>query len=301
MTKKQLSAAGWYALAGIGTLLLIVFALPVALGSALAAALEHPIRKVQARTGMGRGGASALCVSATLGALGTILWLVGSLLLRELQQLSRQLPALLEAVAGYAGALSRYLETLGAGLPGGVGDAFHSWAQGLVSGSGTLASGLYQRIFSLVSQVLSALPGSLFFAVTMILSCYFAAAELPRLREMLGMHLPEPLTGPVRRISVVLRRALGGWFRAQVLLMGVTFLLLLPGFLLLRVNSPLLLALGISVLDALPVFGTGTVLIPWALMAMMTGNLPLGMGLLILYGTAALVRNVPGCWAPSWV
>ena len=89
-----------------------------------------------------------------------------------------------------------------------------------------------------------------------------------------------------------LRRVLGGWFRAQLKLMAVTFVLLLTGFLLLRIQMPLVLALTVALLDALPLFGTGTVLIPWGLLAMASGNLRRGTGLLLLYGLAALTRNV---------
>lgn len=104
--------------------------------------------------------------------------------------------------------------------------------------------------------------------MTFILAVYFAAGELPRIRDILRMHLPQRANRWLGTMGKSVRSALGGWFRAQLQLMGVTFLTLTMGFLLLRVDSPLLLALMVSLLDALPVFGTGTVLIPWALVAM---------------------------------
>ena len=113
-----------------------------------------------------------------------------------------------------------------------------AWAQEILSGSGSLASGLYDRIFSLVSRTLSALPGSLFFLMTLVLSCYFAAGELPRLRELLGVHLPRAHHRRLTALTTGIRSALGGWLRAQLSLMGVTFLVLTMGFLLLGVDSP---------------------------------------------------------------
>lgn len=292
MSRKPLPSAVLWALSCAGGLLALILFLPVALGILAAAGLDPWIRRMQARAGMGRGFSAWVCVTGALASAAGVLWILGRVLLRELQQLSLQLPAVLETAAGYGAALSRYLSVLGQNLPGGIGDAFRSWTENLTSGSGSLAAGIYDRIFALVSGLLSALPGALFFLMTMVLSCYFAAAELPRLRELAKLHLPERLLDPVRRISGGLRRAVLGWLRAQAALMGVTFLILLTGFLLLRTDSPLLLALGVAVLDALPVFGTGTVLIPWAMVAMMTGEFPLGLGLLLLYGTAALTRNV---------
>ena len=93
-------------------------------------------------------------------------------------------------------------------------------------------------------------------------------------------------------MSTSLRRVLGGWLRAQLKLMVVTFVLLLTGFLLLGIQMPLVLALTVALLDALPLLGTGTVLIPWGLLAMASGSLRRGTVLLLLYGLAALTRNV---------
>lgn len=88
-----------------------------------------------------------------------------------------------------------------------------------------------------------------------------------------------------------MRTTLGGWLRAQLKLMGITFLILNAGLLLLRVRYPVLAALVITVVDALPVFGTGTILIPWALALFLQGETKTGIGLVILYGAAALSRQ----------
>lgn len=93
-------------------------------------------------------------------------------------------------------------------------------------------------------------------------------------------------------LSGCIRLVLGHWIQAQIKLLGVTFLILFLGFLLLRIRFSLLLGLGIALLDALPIFGTGTVLIPWGLLSMLSGDIHLGIGLMILYGAAALSRNV---------
>lgn len=84
---------------------------------------------------------------------------------------------------------------------------------------------------------------------------------------------------------------LGAWLRAQGKLMGVTFLILTAGFFFLRVEYALLFALLITIIDALPVFGTGTVLIPWSMAQFLRGDTRCGVGLLLLYAVAALTRQ----------
>lgn len=283
----------WIGIGGAAAALaLLPVTLPVALGILLAALLEPMILGLQRRTGMGRTLASGIAVTGVLLGIGGGLWLLGGILVHEAAGLSDRLPEMLSGISEAASRLTELLRRAALGLPDGVSDALLAWSEQLLSGSGTLAQKLYEFIFSLVSRFLGALPSSLFFLMTLILSAYFAAGELPRLRDLMGTYLP----GAVKRWAALgakgIRSALSGWLRAQVKLMGVSFGILTVGLWLLGVGSPLLLGLLISLLDALPVFGTGTVLIPWALISMITGDMGLGLGLMGLYGGAVMLRNV---------
>lgn len=290
--KTQLRLGIFIGAAVLAGVCLLPLTLPVVLGIGLAFLLNPAIVGLQKKTGFGRGIAAGLTVTGTLVLVGGILFLLGRVLIHEAAAVSSALPGMMETLSGYGRRLAALLSELGSRLPDGAGDAISAWGQELISGSGTLAQKLYEGIFSAVSRFLGALPDSIFFLMTLILAAYFAAGELPRLKELGKLKLPEPVTRWMQTVGCSIRTALGGWFRAQVKLMAVTFLLLTLGLMLLRVDSPLLLALLISLLDALPVFGTGTVLIPWAVVAILSGNMGLGVGLLGLYGAAALTRNV---------
>ena len=73
--------------------------------------------------------------------------------------------------------------------------------------------------------------------------------------------------------------------------MGVTFLILTAGFFFLRVEYALLFALLITIIDALPVFGTGTVLLPWAAACLLLGQAPRAVALAALYAVISAVRS----------
>ena len=73
--------------------------------------------------------------------------------------------------------------------------------------------------------------------------------------------------------------------------MGVTFLILTAGFFFLRVEYALLFALLITIIDALPVFGTGTALVPWAVFTLLFGFPPKAIVLLALYLCTLITRN----------
>ncbi len=84
----------------------------------------------------------------------------------------------------------------------------------------------------------------------------------------------------------------GKYLKAQFLLIFTTFLLLLIGFFILQVEYTLLLAFLVSLVDAIPILGTGTILIPWAVISLLSKNSALGWGLLSLYGVCTLTRQI---------
>lgn len=271
---------------------LLPLTFPVLLGLTGAAALSPLIRHLQKRLELRYNTAAALCVSGVLGLVIIMVFLLGRFLVSEMTDLYQSLPAILASLQDYAAGFSRWANHLAESLPGGAGDAFRDWADNILSSGGTLASSLYEKLFSLVSGFLGRLPDNILFLLTLVLSSYFAAAELPRLRALLREHLPRKRWQQMAALGCSVKSVLGSWARAQVKLMGITFLILLTGFLLLGVRFPLFLALGVALLDALPLFGTGTILLPWGLLSIISGNIRLGIGLIILYGAAALCRNI---------
>ena len=89
-----------------------------------------------------------------------------------------------------------------------------------------------------------------------------------------------------------LKYAVGGYFRAQFKIMFIVFVILAIGFLILRVDYALLLGVLIAFLDFLPMLGTGTVLIPWAVCCALGGKLPMAAGILILYAVTQVTRQL---------
>jgi sporulation integral membrane protein YtvI len=128
-------------------------------------------------------------------------------------------------------------------------------------------------------------------AVTSVIATYMTSAALPELKSWLRRRLPAPWPDRLRTLGTRIHGALGGWCKAQLKMMGIVFALLTLGFWILGVEFPILFGGLISVLDALPVLGTGTVLIPWAMTCFLQGASTRGFGLLTLYALTALGRT----------
>ena len=104
-------------------------------------------------------------------------------------------------------------------------------------------------------------------------------------------YLPESGKQHMAKMRRDALRLVGGYFLAQFRIMFVVAAILAGGFLVLQVPYGLLLAVLISLLDFLPVFGTGTVLIPWAVIKLLTGEYYLAVGMALLYVLTQVVRQ----------
>lgn len=136
------------------------------------------------------------------------------------------------------------------------------------------------------------IPSVLVATIVTFISAYFFIAEREEVIEWFRRVTPDPVVKRMSMITDNLKYAVGGYFRAQVKIMLVVFVILLAGFLVLGVHFNFLLALLIAFLDFLPFFGTGTALLPWAVYKFMVGNYKMMAGLLILYGITQLVRQL---------
>ena len=128
--------------------------------------------------------------------------------------------------------------------------------------------------------------------MTGLISAYLISAKLPRMRRWILRRIPKQRLQALRAGLDRLKAALTGWFLAQAKLMGLTLLILLAGFWLLRIPGFPMWALVVTAVDALPVLGTGTILLPWSLLCLLQQDAARALGLLGLYTTITLTRSM---------
>lgn len=136
------------------------------------------------------------------------------------------------------------------------------------------------------------LPSSLISIIMTILSAYFFIADREKIIMFVNKHTPYRLRRNMTAITNDFRHAVGGYFKAQFQIMFVVAFILLVGFTILGIDYAILLALLISFLDFLPLFGTGTALIPWAVIKFLSADYQTALGLIIIYGVSQLVRQL---------
>lgn len=276
-------AAAWLALR-----YMLPYIAPFAAAFAVAAALEGVVSRLTEKVGIPRSIASGACVLIFVAGVLGLLYALCSRVLGELSGFVQRLPGLLDSVSdtltSWQNRLSAYFSSDAQDYTGRILDSLTEQVKKLPS----ILSG---ALISWVTAAAAAAPTVLLFAVTAVIGAYFTSSSYNEILHFAALQLPEHVLVKARKIRMGLRSTIVRWFRAQILLMLITFIELTIAFLLLGINYALLLALFTAVVDALPVLGTGTVLIPWAIYDMLTGRMSTGIGLAITYGAVTVLRS----------
>ena len=131
----------------------------------------------------------------------------------------------------------------------------------------------------------------LIFTVVMILATYFISYDKNSISEKLKIIVNPDRFAKLKLIKDRLFVACGAYFRAQLIMMGIMFCYLVVSFSVIGIKSPFFIAFITALVDAIPILGTGTVLIPWAIFQLITGEYVMAVGLFVIYILAIVIRQ----------
>lgn len=139
--------------------------------------------------------------------------------------------------------------------------------------------------------IAASLPSMLIFTVVLILATYFICYDREKIVSSMKRLINPKRFERLKLIKNKLFQVCGAYFRAMLIMMGIIFCVLLIGFSVLGIESPFFVAFITAIVDAIPVLGTGTVLIPWAIFELISGQYTMALGLAIMYVMAIVVRQ----------
>lgn len=270
---------------------LLPWSLPFLLALLIAALLEPIVLHLQRRLRFRRGFSALLLTLTLLFLLGGLLSLLGTTLLSQLNALLAAAPAFFDALPEAADGLLARLEGSGAPDSAWLSRYLREQLMQTVNDMDSILRSLSTRAVAALTAAAAALPGSVLAIATCVLAVYFTSASYPELCAAARRLVPPEQMQRLRRFRAGVIASLARWLRAQATLSCITFFELLLGFFLMRQSYALLLAFLITLLDALPVFGTGTALVPWAVFTLLFGFPPKAIVLLALYLCTLITRN----------
>lgn len=275
----------------LGTKYLLPLAAPFLLGAALALAAEPGVRFLTGKLRLPRAAASGIGVGAVFLAICTVFTLLVGLMLRELRVVAGILPQMELTARSGMEALQNWLLALSQRASPGIRSVMQRNVNQLFSGGTELLDTLTRKALGMAGNFLVQLPDSALGLGTAVLAAFLTSAELPRIREFVRAQLSRKPVQSALCFLTSLRATAGQWLIAQMKLISITCLVLMAGFLLLRVEYAPLWALIVCLVDALPILGTGTILVPWSLVCLVQHQVPRALGLLGIYVVTAVLRS----------
>ena len=265
---------------------------PFALGGILAFSAEPMVRFLHKRLHVPRTVSAGIGVSMTFTLLAMALLCLCAFLLRELRQLGNVLPSLGETEKTGFSLIRNWLLQLSSRTPEPLQPVLQQNADRFFSDSAALLDKAIGYLLGLAGNLLSHIPDSAFGLGTALISAFLISARLPRLRRSLLRKVPRERLRRLLQTLRQLRRILASWFTAQCKLTGVSFLILFLGLVILRIPNALLWASAICLVDAFPVLGTGTILLPWSLVCLLQTDTARAVGLASIYVAVTLTRSL---------
>lgn len=277
--------------------------------------LQRPIRTISKKTKIKRSIVGAISVFLILSAIITAMVLVGYRLVEEFKGLGsyivarlNDLPELIRAAeSGVVSHLSflpdsiekSVTETIG----GFVNDLLVYVEQGKPAEGMKLDTSGFDLSFiaTPISGIISTakqIPAVLTATLVSIIACFFVTCDYDNITKLIKNNISEEHEAKIIKIKKLFGDVIGKMLKSYATIVFVTFCELTIGLNLLKLigvyKGGYIVAISIvtAILDILPVFGTGTVLIPWAIYSFFSGNIGLGIGLLVVYGVITVIRQI---------
>ena len=265
---------------------------PFLLGTLLALSAEPMVRFLHKRLHVPRPVSAGIGVSMAFFLLSILLLCLCAFLIRELGNLGSVLPDLSQTAKNGFSLVQNWLLQLSSRTPKSLQPILEQNVNRFFSDSATLLDKAMGYLLGLAGSLLSHVPDSAFSLGTALISAFLISAKLPKIRRYLLRHIPREWLRSVLNTVRQIRQVFGGWFTAQCKLVGVSFVILFLGLVILRIPYALLWASLICLVDTLPVLGTGTVLIPWSLVCLLQGDTPRAIGIASTYLVVTLTRSM---------
>ncbi|MBR6812200.1 MAG: AI-2E family transporter [Oscillospiraceae bacterium] len=164
-------------------------------------------------------------------------------------------------------------------------DAVLSWLQDSLGKT-------VNTVVSISSSMISGVAGAAVALVAFIMSAYFITVDYPRLRWKLGEKLNAKTGRYIKSIKDSFTIIVGGYLKQQFFLSLTSGVIITVGFIMISQSYSLLLAAICAIVDFVPFFGAGTVLLPWALVCFLSERTAKGISILAIYVVVKAARII---------
>ncbi len=270
-----------------------VLTLPFLLGAALGGISSATARKLSKYTKASMRAVSFAVLLLILASFIAVIFFSGKRLITELGKLAESIASGDGRIAELFGEISDTVSKIAnkiAELFGSQtgGEKMSEFLEGIL---GSILSSLASSLPGFLTGLVTSIPDLLLGLIVTVIASFYFALDGGKLRIGINSILPAPVGRMLGHIKKEAAVAAVGYLRSYSLILLITFAEIFFGLSVLGVEYSFLIAAVTAVVDILPILGVGIVLLPWALFCLITRDLFLGIGLIILYVITVIVRQ----------
>lgn len=261
---------------------------PFLVGTLIAIAVERIVNFFIVKFKWPRKLVGTILVVLVYVLIAGLLTLIVTSLVREAIDISGNIPKLYEESKIEYNAIYKSIAEFMDNTPSTISDSLYNLGLQLLTKLTSFATKIVNSIIDFIMFV----PSIMIYVIITFLATLFLVTDRRTITRYLTDLLPNELVKKVSNVVVKTFSSLGSYLKAQCIMICITFIELLIAFVILKQPYPLTLAIIVAIVDALPILGTGTILIPWAIYSAITGNIGMGIGLLVVYLIITVVRQL---------
>ena len=274
---------------------LISLFMPFILAIILAMILNPLIDKIQLKTKIKRNKVTLLLIVSISIISGILIYMLAKSIVLEILQLVGNIDTILEGFTASVDSAELAIQKLLSKMhlefkleSGSLMEKMMDTVVATVKSFAVDTTGLAE----FAKQRVSGAAGIFVSVLVFIMASYFITADYQKICKNFSNILGTDLSKVLNQIKSIFISAFGGYIRARVIVaLGVGFIEFI-GFMIIGQQYALLLAMVMAILDFIPIIGSGTVIVPWAIICLVTGHIGYGLKLFIIYGVITVFRNI---------
>lgn len=270
----------------------LVFFMPFLAGYVIALIASPIVRFFEEKMKIKRKAGSAFVIVAVIALVILAVYAVGAKLIQQIIGLTEDLPAMWSSAEADLAQIGKNLDIFISKLPADIREKINGIGTKMDSFFADIVGQISTPTITAVGSFAKQLPNLIIGLIMCLLSAYFFVADKDYLIWFCKKYTPYSIQKRWNLLRRSLKRAVGGYFKAQFKIEIFVYIMLVAGLSVLGVDYVILIALGIAFLDFLPFFGTGTVMVPWAIVKFLSADYKMTIGLLIIWGAGQLLRQI---------
>ena len=272
----------------IGIKYVFIFLAPFLIAAAISAINEPIILFIEKKINLNRKTSTIITLTLSICFISALAVSILCKIYTELIKLQNNLPNYVTSISYLLSSYYSKVTTFYNSLPLNIQEDFKDNVLVFLP----KLEGVITIIASSIIASISSLPKLGIFITVILLSSYFISSDKKNIRNFIYRQIPHHSQKNFYNAKNGAVSSIFGYFRAQLIIMAVTFVISTLGFIIINTDYAVIMGLLTAIADGIPLLGSGIIMVPWIILNFITGNVRIALGLLSVYLFAIIVRQI---------